>query len=99
MKRTTRIIAVLLCAIMMMGIIAGCQNQDPTGTQGTTNPTGTTNPSGTTAPVEQNWKDAYTDAQIAEFYNTAIKIGYTEDFKYTTKGYTVGSGEDAEQVV
>lgn len=97
MKNTTKIVAMLLCAVMMLGIFAGCQEQEPTNPSGT-GPQGTTGPS-TTAPVEQTWKDAYTDAQIAEFYNTAIRIGYTESFKYTTKGYTVGSGEDAEEVV
>ena len=95
MKKTTRIVALLLCAVMMLGIFAGCQNQNPTGST----PQGNTEPTGTTAPVIKNWKDEYTEDQIKGFYNAAIKIGYTESFKYTTKGYTVGSGEDAEQVV
>lgn len=97
MKKTTRIIAMLLCAVMMLGIFAGCQKQDPTPT--ITGPTTEPTTAPTTEPAEQTWKDAYTDEQIAEFYDAAIKIGYTESFKYATKGYTVGSGEDAEQVV
>ena len=97
MKKTTRIIAMLLCAVMMLGIFVGCQKQDPTPT--ITGPTTEPTTAPTTEPAEQTWKDAYTDEQIAGFYNTAIKIGYTESFKYATKGYTVGSGENAEQVV
>ena len=96
MKKTTKIIALLLCAVMMLGIFAGCQTQDPTTTGSKPQ---ATNPSNPTDPVIKNWKDEYTADQIKGFYNTAIKIGYTEDFKYTTKGYTVGSGEEAEQVV
>lgn len=96
MKKTTKIIALLLCAVMMLGIFAGCQTQDPTTTGSKPQ---ATNPSNPTDPVIKNWKDEYTADQIKGFYNTAIKIGYTESFKYTTKGYTVGSGEEAEQVV
>ena len=81
MKKTTRIIALLLCTVMMLGIFAGCQKQD-------TPPT-TTPVAPTTAPTEP----------AIDYTQAAIKIGYTEDFKYATKGYTVGSGEDAEQVV
>ncbi len=103
MKNTCRLIALLLCAIMMVGIFAGCAPKDPTNPTNDTNPTQGTEPTPTeptpTEPVIKNWKDAYTDAQIADFYKAAIKIGYTEDFKYTAKGYTVGSGEYAEQVV
>lgn len=81
MKKTTKIIALLLCAVMMLGIFAGCQNQDPTTTGSKPQ---ATNPSNPTDPVIKNWKDEYTADQIKGFYNTAIKIGYTESFKYTT---------------
>lgn len=81
MKKTTRIIALLLCTVMMLGIFAGCQKQDA--------PPTTTPVAPTTAPTEP----------AIDYTQAAIKIGYTEDFKYATKGYTVGSGEDAEQVV
>lgn len=85
MKKTSRIIALLLCAVMMLGIFTGCQEQKPTPTTEPATPT--TAP--TTVPTEP----------AVDYSQVAIKIGYTENFKYATKGYTVGSGEDAEQVV
>ena len=48
MKKTTKIIALLLCAVMMLGIFAGCQTQDPTTTGSkpqATNPSNPTDPS------------------------------------------------------
>lgn len=38
-------------------------------------------------------------ALSAEAERAALSATYTESFKYITKGYTVGSGEEAEQVV
>lgn len=114
MRKTKKIVAMLLCGMMMLGTLAGCQGQDATDSKGTENQqtssgttTGTQNTESTDSStnsetvenVEKTWKDAFTEEQMKNFYNAAIKIGYTESFKYTTKGYTVGSGEAAEQVV
>lgn len=102
MKKVSRVLAVLLCAGLLLGILAACQADEPNpsgnDTPGVSQPGsgGETTPS--TQPEETGWKAGYTDDQIAGFYNAPIKVGYTEDFKYTAKGYTVGSGENAEQV-
>ena len=89
MKKMKRIIAMLLCGIMMLGALAGCQNQNDADVK----------EPNTEAQVSTEANDVNTEEQMAAFYNTAIKIGYTESFKYTTKGYAVGSGDNAEQVI
>lgn len=101
MRKLFRTVALTLTMVLGAGMLAGCG-----GTQNTPDDTGKVTP--TKAPVENQgeptqapdlgWKAQFTDEQITGFYNEAIKIGYTEEFKYVTKGYTVGSGDDAEEV-
>lgn len=102
MKKTTKILAVLLCTVLLFGTLAACQQagQEPSGqvappTEQQTTPVSQEPEPG---PEDTGWRAEFTDQQIADFYNAAIKVGYTEDFKYTTKGYTVGSGDNAEEV-
>lgn len=101
MKKVTHILAALLCCTMLLGMLAACQSAAP----------GSSEPAQPSAGQEQNtpdvqepepkdtgWKGEFTEQQLADFYNATIKVGYTEDFKYTAKGYTVGSGDNAEEV-
>lgn len=111
MKKLFRIVALMLCIVLGVGMLAGCKKE--TGTQDENNKTNENNGNGEAGQsptigadgndAEQNsgaagWKGAFTDEQLAAFYNEDIKVGYTENFKYVTKGYKVGSGEDAEEV-
>lgn len=103
MKKMMKILAVLLCTVLLFGTLAACQQagQEPsgqvepsTGPQQTPPASQEVNP----GPEDTGWKAGFTEQQLADFYNAAIKVGYTEDFKYTAKGYTVGSGDNAEEV-
>lgn len=104
MKKVTRSLAALLCALLLFGMLAACQSPDPG--PGSAGPGSTPGgqqqdpPGGPTQqqPEDTGWRSAFTEQQIADFYNAPIKVGYTENFKYTTKGYTVGSGDSAEEV-
>ncbi len=108
MKRLLRTVALMLCIVLGVGMLAGCKSG--TGTQDGNDKTNGNNegaPSPTTKVdkdnAEQNngtgsWKDAFTSEQLTAFYNEPVKVGYTENFKYVAKGYKVGSGEDAEEV-
>ena len=99
MKKVTQVLAVLLCTTLLFGTLAACQQAEqepskqvePTSGQEQTPPV-------SQEPENTGWKAGFTDQQLADFYNAAIKVGYTEDFKYTAKGYTVGSGDNAEEV-
>lgn len=95
----------MLCIVLGVGMFAGCKSEP--GTQDEGNKKNEGNPSPTAEAGKENpgqnneeagWKDKFTNEQLAAFYNEAIKVGYTESFKYVTKGYTVGSGEGAEEV-
>lgn len=93
MKKLLKVISALLCMVMMVGMFGGCQGKTPNAT-----PTETPKPMETPVDQEKGEKDGFSESQIAEFYNEAIKVGYTEEFKYTSMGYTVGSGDEAEDV-
>ncbi len=111
-KKVKKILALLLCAVSLAGILAACQKNEPpapsSGGKSDEEKPGEPNPSdgegetppkgGDTEHEDTGWKAGFTDEQLAAFYNAPIKVGYTEDFKYTTKGYTVGSGDNAEEV-
>ena len=111
MKRVFRMVAVILCVVLMVGTLAGCASRTNTKDEGTKTTVNNSNKPSEQSPTteankdnaEQNsemagWKGEFTEEQIASFYNDVIKVGYSENFKYVTKGYAVGSGEGAEQV-
>lgn len=101
MKKITHILAALLCCTMLLGMLAACQSAAP-GSSEPIQPSGgqeqNTPDVQQPEPEDTGWKGEFTEQQLADFYNAAIKVGYTEDFKYTAKGYTVGSGDNAEEV-
>lgn len=104
MKKFKRILAALLCAVLLLGTLAACQADSPTPSKQTESASPSAGQEQNTPDVQEpepkdtGWKGEFTDQQLADFYNAAIQVGYTEDFKYTTKGYTVGSGDNAEEV-
>ncbi len=100
MKKLKRILAALLCAVLLLGTLAACQADSPTPSKQPESETPSAGQEQNTPdiPKDTGWKGEFTDQQLADFYNAAILVGYTEDFKYTTKGYTVGSGDNAEEV-
>lgn len=101
MKKVTHILATLLCCAMLLGMLAACQSAAPGSSEPPQPSTGqeqNTPDVQEPEPRDTGWKGEFTEQQLADFYNVAIKVGYTEDFKYTTKGYTVGSGDNAEEV-
>ena len=103
MKKMMRILAVLLSNVLLFGTLAACQpaGQGPSGqVEPSTGPQQTAPASQEVEPGPEvtGWRAGFTDQQLADFHDAAIKVGYTEDFKYTAKGYTVGSGENAEEV-
>lgn len=107
MKKVTQVLSSLLCCTLLFGTLAACQSSAPA-PSGQTGQTGQENPSAgqeqsssesqAQEPKAEGWKGEFTSQQLTDFYNAAIKVGYTEDFKYTAKGYTVGSGSNAEEV-
>ena len=111
MKKAFRMAALMLCIVLVVGAFAGCNSGTNTkdgDTKTTVNNSNKETEKSTTIEAnkdrgEQNseiagWKGGFTEEQLASFYNVAIKVGYSENFKYVTKGYTVGSGEGAEEV-
>lgn len=107
MKKLPKVLAALLCACLLFGMLAACQQAEQTPSQGSPSPSSGQEPSpsggqepapSSSQPENTGWKAELTDQQLTDFYNSAIKVGYTEDFKYATKGYTVGSGDNAEEV-
>ena len=82
------------CAALIGGTTAGCGSRPDTQVQDSQ----TSVVSGGSEAGQEPAQAAQED-ENAKWYQAAVKVGYTEGFKYVTKGYTVGSGDEAEEVI
>lgn len=97
MKRLSGIVAMVLCIVLTIGMLGGCGSGSNTQNESSKANVNTEGGGDRQSPTTETEKDIAKENK-ERFYNEAVRVGYTESFKYVTKGYTVGSGEGAEEV-